>query len=124
MSLGTYAFNYAPELIPFFALLKRDHNIEVVVETGTFIGGTTVAFSLLFNQVHTIEIVESTFTNSQANLRAFPNVKCHLGSFEIVLKELLPTLQDQRVLFYLDAHWEQHWPLLQELEEISRTHKD
>jgi len=24
----------------------------------------------------------------------------------------------------LDAHWEQHWPLLDELRQIARTHKD
>lgn len=123
-SLGYYAFNYAPELIPYFAALKQEHNIEVAVETGTFIGGTTVAFSFLFDQVHTIEIMESTFIQSEANLKDFSNVQCHLGSSDIVLNQILPTLINQRVLFYLDAHWEQYWPLLQELEEIGLTHKD
>lgn len=122
--LGYYAFNYAPELIPFFAILKRDHNIEVAVETGTFIGGTTVAFSLLFDQVHTIEIMDYIFTRSKANLQAFPNVHCHLGSSETVLNQILPTLHNQRVLFYLDAHWDSFWPILQELEMISYTHRD
>jgi predicted O-methyltransferase YrrM len=122
--LGYYAFNYAPELIPFFAILKRDNNIDAVVETGTFIGGSTVAFSLVFDEVHTIEITPSTYQTSLKNLHNFPNVQCHLGSSEKVLHELLPSLEQKRVLFYLDAHWQQHWPLLQELEEIAATHKD
>jgi hypothetical protein len=122
--LGYNAFNFASELTLFFAKLKRDHNITVAVETGTDTGGTTVALALLFDQVHTVEILEQTFASSQSHLKQFSNVKCHLGSSEAVLHRLLPTLKNQRTLFYLDAHWQQHWPLLHELEEISRTHRD
>jgi hypothetical protein len=122
--MGGYSFNYAPELTTFFALLKRDYYIDTVVETGTFMGGTTNLFSMLFNQVHTIEIVESSYLRAVENFARHPHVKCHLGSSEIVLRKLLPTLIGSRVLFYLDAHWESHWPLLEELEEISKTHAD
>jgi predicted O-methyltransferase YrrM len=122
--MGHYAFNYAPELLPFFATLKRDYQIETAVETGTFRGGTTVAFSLLFDNVHTIEIVESTYQSAKAALGPYPNVTCHLGSSEKVLRDILPSIEGQRTLFYLDAHWESYWPLLAEIEEISKTHKD
>lgn len=122
--LGCYAFNSAPELISFFAKLKRDHKINVAIETGTFIGSTTAALSLLFNQVHTIELEKDTFERALTNLKNFSNVHCHLGSSEQVLDQLLPTLDNQRVLFYLDAHWREYWPLLAELEEIAETHKD
>ncbi len=122
--LGYCAFNYAPELTPVFALLKRDFHIDVAVETGTSQGSTTTLFSLLFDEVHTIEIVESVYYQTQKRLSGIDNVHCHLGSSEAVLKELLPSLKDKRILFYLDAHWQSYWPLLDELEEISKTHKD
>lgn len=122
--IGYYAFNYAPELAPFFAHLQHLYNIDAVVETGTLFGSTTIVFSSLFDEVHTIEIDNSLFTKANTRFQTFPNVKCHLGSSEKVFKELLPTLKGKRALFYLDAHWQNHWPLLEELEEISKTHKD
>lgn len=122
--LGCYAFNYAPELTPVFARLKQKYKIDAVVETGTFNGGTTALFALLFDDVHTIELVYATFQYAQSRLQQFPNVQCHLGSSEKVLKDLLPALKNKFILFYLDAHWESFWPLLDELEEISKTHKD
>ncbi len=122
--LGFYAFNYAPELIPLFADLKKNFNIQCAVETGTFRGGTTVAFSLLFDEVYTIEINEDTYVDSKKRLDEFSNTQCLFGSSEKVISELLPSLQDKRTLFYLDAHWNAHWPLLLELEEIGKTHKD
>lgn len=122
--LGYCAFNNAPEFIPFFEVLKQTYKIDVAVETGTFKGSTTVAFALLFDQVHTIEIAESTYQSSKEALQRYANISCYLGSSEKVLKEILPSLADKRVLFYLDAHWNEHWPLLEELAEISKTHKD
>lgn len=122
--LGGYSFNYAPELAPFFALLKRCYKLDTVVETGTFVGGTTVVFSFLFDSVHTLEIDPNHFRISSELLAPYKNVTCHKGSSEIVMKDLLPTLKDHRVLFYLDAHWQSHWPLLEELQEISKTHKN
>jgi cephalosporin hydroxylase len=119
---GAYAFNHAPELISYFAKLKQKYKIDTIVETGTYKGGTTVVFADLFDAVHTIEIVPDQYLYSKNRLSIFPNVTCHLGSSEKVLQSILPALANQRVLFYLDAHWESYWPLLDELEEINRTH--
>ena len=47
-----------------------------------------------------------------------------MGSSVVELEKLLPSLIGKRIFFYLDAHWEKYWPLRDELEEISRTHKD
>ena len=122
--LGFFAFNRAPELTPFFVLLKNKYNILTAIETGTYKGCSTVLFGQLFEQVHTIEISEKLYLESSALLSPYTNVHCHLGSSEKILKEILPNLVGQPVLFYLDAHWQSHWPLLEELDEISQTHKD
>lgn len=122
-NLGFSAFNNAPEIGAFVAYLKRNFSIDVAIETGTCSGSSTVFFSLLFNEVHTMEIVEEFYKGACTNLRFCNNVICHLGSSEKILAELLPSLKGKPILFYLDAHW-QYWPLLDELEEISKTHRD
>jgi predicted O-methyltransferase YrrM len=122
--LGCNAFNLAPELTPIFALLQRKYQISTVVETGSFVGNTTILFGYLFDEVHTVEINSDFYQITKSNLKGFSNVKCYLGSSEQVFKKLLPSLKNKTVLFYLDAHWEAFWPLLDELEEISKTHRD
>jgi predicted O-methyltransferase YrrM len=124
---GCHAFNRAAEIGSLLVYLKKIYPIDVAVETGTYEGGTTVFFSLLFDEVHTIEISTDQLNKTRKNLAELPfcsNTFCHLGSSDEVLKTLLPELKDKFILFYLDAHWNEHWPLLNELEEISKTHKD
>ncbi len=114
------AFNNAPELSSFFNYLKGKYHIDTAIETGTFKGGTTTLFGRLFDEVHTIEVLESAYQEAKETLKTHENIHCHLGSSEKVLRSLLPSVQGKPVLFYLDAHWEEHWPLLEELEEISK----
>ncbi len=57
-------------------------------------------------------------------LAKYSNIHCHFGSSPTFLRDILPSLSDQRVLFYLDAHWYTDWPLLNELKEIAKTHRD
>ncbi len=118
------AFNSAPELSPFFNFLKKKYHIDTAIETGTFKGSTTTLFARLFDHVHTIEISAPAYQTAKETLKPYENIHCHLGSSEKVLSEILPSVKGKPVLFYLDAHWEEHWPLRQELEEISKTHRD
>lgn len=120
----TAAFNNAPELSSFFNYLKRKYHIDTVIETGTFKGDTTALFGRLFDRVYTIEISEPMYLTAKETLKPYENIQCYLGSSEKILKEILPSMQGSTILFYLDAHWEDHWPLLEELEEISKTHRD
>lgn len=121
---GSSAFNCAPELTPFFALVKKEFQVNTVIETGTFIGSSTVLFNLIFDEVHTIEVKEENYLLAQSNLKHCQNVHFYLGSSENILRKILPSFTNKPILFYLDAHWDSYWPLLDELEEISKTHKD
>lgn len=121
---GQLAFNSAPEIGSFLVYLKNSFDIKTVVETGTYKGNTTAYFAQLFERVHTIEVVQSTFMDTKERLSFAPHVECHLGSSDTVFETLLPKLKGEMTLFYLDAHWHSHWPLLSELESISKTHKD
>lgn len=122
--LGLTAFNGAPELGAYFAFLKNTYNLDVVIETGTFQGDTTQFFARCFEEVHTIEIAEDAYKQAKAIFKDQPHVSCHFGSSEQVLREILPSLKDKTVIFYLDAHWNHYWPVFDELDEIGKTHKD
>jgi len=118
------AFNYATEIGAFIEYLMDIFSIDTLVETGTYEGRTTAFFSMLGKQVHTIEVVQEIYEKTKDSLKDRSNITCYLGSSEKVLKDLLPSLQSKPLLFYLDAHWYDNWPLLHELEEISKTHYD
>jgi hypothetical protein len=117
-------FNGAIELAPFFAYLKNTYTIGTAIETGTFTGNTTAFLGYLFNNVYTIEIDKAFFQNSTARLRVYSNIHVIFGNSPEILGQILPSLKRERLIFYLDAHWYSEWPLLRELEEISKTHRD
>ena len=123
--MGVSAFNHAPEIGTFLADLKDKYNIRIAVETGTLAGYTTAYLGRMFDMVYTIEIQKEFFLDARSKLKRLPNITCHLGNSPDVLSRILPDLSDEPILFYLDAHdGSMYWPLLDELTEISKTHKD
>ncbi len=117
-------FNGALELGPFFAYLSDTYNIDVAIETGSGSASSTKFLALVFEDVHTIEIDVSEYRRTVENLLPFPNAVAYHGNSPDFLRLILPQYIGQRVFFYLDAHWGSDWPLLKELEMISRTHRD
>ena len=118
------AFNAAPEISAFMACFLKEYSIEAAVETGTWNGSTAQFFGLFLDEVHTIEINQETYDKACRLLANQTHVHCYLGSSEKILKQILPSLTSKKTFFYLDAHWLESWPLLQEIEEISKSHKD
>jgi len=106
--------------------LIKLYNINCIIETGTNIGDTTEKLAINYPniEIHTLEINKEFYSASSNRLSKYTNVLCHLGSSDTVLKELLPTLLSKKILFYLDAHWYDYWPLKNELLVISTHLKD
>jgi hypothetical protein len=107
--------------------LCEQHNVIRIIETGTFIGGTTIQLSKL-RPVYTIEINEEYFLKAKENIKNLQPVNhCditqYFGDTVEVLKVIVPDAINGRTLFYLDAHWYNYCPLLEELEIISRDLK-
>ena len=100
----------------------KNFKIKVAIETGTHIGGTTKFLAEHVEKVETIEINTHMFNEACKNLFEFKNVTIHLGNSISKLEELLPkiSLENELVLLYLDAHWYDPWPLLNELEKIKK----
>jgi hypothetical protein len=96
---------------------------QVVIETGTFLALTTTFLrGLTSAPIATIEINPDYHLYSRRRLRNAQGVECLLGDSPEVLARLAdePALTSGPVFFYLDAHWLDHLPLLDELRVIRR----
>jgi hypothetical protein len=94
--------------------------IKRIIETGTFRGTTTEWFSQFGLPVETVELNQRYFAFAEARLRDRKNVKLHLNSSVAFLRTVAreETKKNDPHLFYLDAHWENHLPLREELQLI------
>jgi len=123
----------APDRLPFngnpeFAEICEDYirgfGINMVIETGTYLGRTTEFFSALNIITHSIESNPEYLFQARANLTAAGvcGVTLHGGDSAVILPEILREVatatNTPRILFYLDAHWERACPLLAELDAI------
>lgn len=101
--------------------LVVEHQIQTVIETGTFHGASTQRFANIVNEVITIEVKKENLDMAIKRLSPYENVHFFHGSSDVVLAELLPKRQWRNVLFFLDAHWDEFNPLLKELEAIANN---
>jgi hypothetical protein len=115
------SFNSDPVVQKEIERLKEIFNIKCAIETGTYNGETTKFLAQKFEEVYSVEITDHYFNESSNNCSNFNNVKIYKDSSEKFLSKILPTLENKfdNFLFYLDAHWENYWPLKDELKEIS-----
>lgn len=96
-------------------------NINYVIETGTSNGVTTEWFSQRVKNVSTIEIIESTYKGCLNTYKHLTNINFYMGSSDEILDTVINNMDtDEIILFYLDAHWYDNWPLLKELEIIGK----
>ena len=107
--------------------LVKNLDLQAIVETGTF-RGTTTSFLLQTGlPVHTVELMPRYFGYSQMRLlRHRSQVHLNIGDSREFLARLARNkdVPKSRVLFYLDAHWEDDLPLLEELQIIFGTWRE
>ena len=106
-----------------FAKEKMKHIIEsngikTIVETGTYLGSTTKWFSQWADKVHTFEVKQDHFNKAKEALKGCNNITMHLGNSAYELSKVIGDLSD-KTFFFLDAHWEDYNPLLDELKVIA-----
>ncbi len=102
----------------FERLIKR-FSIKTIIETGTYVGDTTKELSTMVKSVHTIETNKQFYDIAKWNCRNLTNVTFHLGSSPEIIERVLPMVI-KPVLFFLDAHWFNYWPILDELKVIGK----
>lgn len=92
--------------------------VDLIVETGTFLGNTTKRLRE-FGTVFTCEIDETNYKKAYENLKYLDNLNLAFDDSVKFLEKLLPNSNDLSILFFLDAHWWDACPLLDELKVIA-----
>jgi hypothetical protein len=119
------AFNYKPQVAFYTLDIKEKYKLEAAVETGTYHGGTTRFLGHLFERVDTFEVDKLCLLLAAKKMRGLRNIHLHYKSSGDNLGPLLEEkLKSKRLFFYLDARWNNYWPLKDELRQIAKTHKD
>ena len=79
--------------------------IKYFVETGTYIGDTTMMAAKHYKHVHTIEIHETLHEQSKnrAKEEGVENITFHLGDSLEILPKIIPEVKEGAV-YFLDAH--------------------
>lgn len=95
--------------------------VNMIFETGTYFGATTLRLSE-FAPVYSAEINKTNFDKACkmiAEKRDYIKI-VHSNSVDM-LQHQVKNFLDMNCLFFLDAHWEDYWPLLDELKVIAEN---
>lgn len=101
-----------------FIKIKNKFNVKNVIETGSCLFSTTKWFSENFESVYTFEIKKKFYKYGKEKVSGKINVKAYLSDSVIGLRNIINEISGASI-FFLDAHWEAHCPLLDELDVIS-----
>lgn len=101
-----------------FLKLKNQFNIDTVVETGTNKGDTTYWLAENFNTVYTVEINENSLNEAKYNCGIFKNIVYFGGTSSEFMNDIISKVQNDRVIFFLDAHGDNPCPTVSELISI------
>ena len=125
--MGAVNFGINRELVE---TLAQKFNIENFIETGTYLGQTTVWAAGIFKQVHTIEISEEIYKVTSNKYKDIANITFHLGDSKTILPTFIQSIRGS-ALFWLDGHWcgrntggkFNECPIFKELEEAIKIEK-
>lgn len=116
--MGAYRDRY---LLEYTLKLKEKFKSNVFIETGTNDGDSMGILSPHFQELYSCEIVPETYELAKNNLRYSTNVTVTNESSITFLETICQKFQGRNdIIFFLDAHWEKYWPLLDELKIIKK----
>ena len=102
----------------------NNSKFELIVETGTEYGFTTKFLSNYCDKILTVEKSKPVYLLALANLKEISNIKLIQNDskkiFEI-LKDNDENYNKKKIFFYLDAHSEDDYPLIDELSFIIKN---
>ncbi|MCX6253814.1 MAG: hypothetical protein NTV31_04980 [Bacteroidia bacterium] len=113
-------FNEQENRKKIFQNILETVKIEIIIETGTWIGNTTGYLAQKSNlPIYTCEIDKRFYNISKMRLTDFSNIKQSLSDSREFLRSFLNSdILTKNTLFYLDAHWYEDLPLMEEIEII------
>lgn len=95
-----------------------------IIETGTYFGDSTRYLATQFPDVpiETCEINDEFLPRARRRLKRFRNVTVFRGTSVSFIRDLLASWDPAHaLLFFLDAHWYDYWPLEDEIGLISQS---
>lgn len=114
------AFNKSIQCPNFVRNLIERFDLKYALETGTYHASTTRFLASVFKKVFAMELNDQFLEISRNNLRGLTNVTLVKGDTGKDLKRILDQFpQGTRCLAYLDAHWYDYWPLLDEIKQLA-----
>jgi len=101
-----------------FIELLNISKFSAIVETGTYRGSTTLFMAKNTTlPIYTVEFDPEHFAFAKYRLREYSRVSIKRGDSRSFLKSL-SFKADDRLFFYLDAHWREDLPLAEEVDYI------
>jgi hypothetical protein len=100
-------------------LLNR-FSFRAIIETGTFRGSTTALFATSNLNIYTVEAEPRYYAYAVMRLKKQPHIHFYQNDSRSFLREVAnnPAIPKDNIFFYLDAHWKEDLPLLDELKII------
>jgi|GEM_PF-5214191 predicted O-methyltransferase YrrM len=100
--------------------LRDEYQIKTFIETGTHVGASSIIASEIFEQVITCENHDWYFSKAEENIKNSnkSNIKLYKKSSVNLFDEILPI--GEKCIIFLDAHGDHDFPLLKELDLISK----
>ena len=103
----------------------RKFSIQILIESGTYLGDMVFAMKNIFSEIHSIELDTNIYAKTKKRFANIENIHIIQGDSSKVLPELL-TLINQPCLFWLDGHYSGgitakgvlNTPILNELKSI------
>lgn len=83
---------------------RQEYNLNVLVETGTFLGDTVDYFKDKFDHVYSVELSEDLAGRAKNRFKNDLNVHIIQGDSGVVLDDLVNQI-NQPILFWLDGHY-------------------
>ncbi|MFB7260722.1 hypothetical protein ACFCXH_00945 [Streptomyces nojiriensis] len=95
------------------------YRCDGLVETGSFLGDTSVYLARTYGDIPlwTCDIDPVFSQVAGHRLSSYPHARCEATDSPTLVEEA--NARFTRPLYYLDAHWEQEWPLSRELAAIT-----
>lgn len=108
-----------PELLNYTLEFSKKFNIDTFFETGTYHGDSARIASRHFKRVITVENDSQNYNISLQRLAGIENCELHFGNSPEIMDSLVDE-NSSNIFFFLDAHWYDYWPLLDELAVITK----
>lgn len=109
-----------------FIELRDKYGISIAIETGSCLYGTTKWLAANFKNVMTVEVNPEFAAAGRHRISGFQNVHSFIKDSVSFINEDVADfvsscrIEDNCCIFFLDAHWEQNCPLLDEIKSIAK----